>query len=271
MVSGTEMRTLTADRFEELFEAFTAAFSNYVVKFSPDQAALREMLLRRGWVPELSAGAFDRGTLVGFTLNCLDGGTAYDSGTGVIPSHRRAGLARRLMEYSASLLRNAGAHRYLLEVIEANSGAVELYRRCGFEQTRGLQCWSWEPAPATPAASSPGAQPPWDALPPLWDVEPSWQNSIASLARASQTYAFVGDEHAYAVVFPATGDLPQLAVSRGHRRQGLGRRLLEAAGAQAGKPLRILNVDDRDEGIAAFLTAAGAQKTVRQLEMALAL
>jgi ribosomal protein S18 acetylase RimI-like enzyme len=271
MVSATEMRTLTADRFEEVHEAFTAAFSDYVVKFSPDQAALREMLVRRGWVPELSAGAFDHGTLVGFTLNCLDGTTAYDSGTGVVPSHRRSGLARRLMEYSASLLRNAGAERYLLEVIEANTAAAELYRRCGFQETRGLQCWSWQPSPEGTAGLPGGGQPPWESLPALWDVQPSWQNSIASLRRARQPYIFLGNEEAYAVVFPATGDLPQLAVSTGHRRTGRGRRLLEAAGAAAGKPLRILNVDDRDEGIAAFLTAAGAQKTVRQLEMALAL
>jgi ribosomal protein S18 acetylase RimI-like enzyme len=271
MVSATEMRTLAADRFAELYETFTAAFSDYVVKFSPDEAALREMLVRRGWVPELSAGAFDHGKLVGFTLNCLDGGIGYDSGTGVIPSHRRSGLARRLMEYSASLLRNAGAERYLLEVIEANSAAVELYRRCGFEQTRGLQCWSWEPPPgAAKAGASDRKQPPWDAL-PMWDVQPSWQNSTASLQRARQPYTFLGNENAYAVVFPATGDLPQLAVRHDHRRQGLGRQLLEAAGAEAGKPLRILNVDDRDEGIAAFLMAAGAQKTVRQLEMAMAL
>jgi ribosomal protein S18 acetylase RimI-like enzyme len=271
MVSATEMRTLTADRFEEVFEAFAAAFSDYLVKFSPDQEALREMLVRRGWVPELSAGAFDHGQLVGFTLNCLDGGTGYNSGTGVIPSHRRSGLARRLMEYSASLLRNAGAERYLLEVIEANTAAAELYRRCGFEQTRGLQCWIWEPSPGSVAGTFDRGQPPWEALPQLWDVQPSWQNSIASLRRARQPFTFLGNEQAYAVVFPATGELPQLAVSQSHRRQGLGRQLLEAAWAVAGKPLRILNVDDRDEGIAAFLTASGAQKTVRQHEMALAL
>jgi len=272
MVSSTEMRTLTADRFEELYETFTEAFSDYVVKFSPDAAALREMLVRRGWVPELSAAAFDQGKLVGFTLNCLGGGAGYDSGTGVIPSHRRLGLARRLMEYSASLLRNAGATRYLLEVIEANTAAVELYRRCGFDEIRRLQCWSWEPRLGTVSAPpSDGAPPSWEALPPMWDVEPSWQNSIPSLQRATQPHRVIGDERGYAIVFPATGDLPQLAVRHDRRREGLGRQLLEAAGAAAGKPLRIMNVDDRDEGIAAFLTAAGAQKSVRQLELALAL
>ena len=51
------------------------------------------------------------------------------------------------------------------------------------------------------------------------------------------------------------------------RRRGVGTRLLQSAAAIAGKPLRILNVDTRDEGIAAFLAALGAQRFVRQIEM----
>jgi hypothetical protein len=47
----------------------------------------------------------------------------------------------------------------------------------------------------------------------------------------------------------------------------LGTRLLNEAAAIAGKPLRIMNVDDRDEGIARFLERAGATKMVRQIEM----
>ena len=44
-------------------------------------------------------------------------------------------------------------------------------------------------------------------------------------------------------------------------------RLLHAAASLAGKPLRIMNVDERDHGIAPFLENAGATRFVRQLEM----
>ncbi len=37
--------------------------------------------------------------------------------------------------------------------------------------------------------------------------------------------------------------------------------------ARAGRPLRIMNLDDRATGIAAFLDAVGARRFVRQLEM----
>ena len=54
---------------------------------------------------------------------------------------------------------------------------------------------------------------------------------------------------------------------RDARRRGVGTQLLQAAASIAGKPLRILNVDERDAGIAAFLEHNGAKRTVRQFEM----
>jgi hypothetical protein len=66
------------------------------------------------------------------------------------------------------------------------------------------------------------------------------------------------------VLFPSTGDLPQFAVPRHLRRNGIGTRLLQTAAAIAGNPLRILNVDP---SLAPFLTAIGAQRFVRQIEM----
>jgi GNAT superfamily N-acetyltransferase len=99
------------------------------------------------------------------------------------------------------------------------------------------------------------------------DVEPSWQNSLASLGRAGAPYEVLGDEHGAAVVFPGSGDLPLLAVRPGARRRGHGTRLLQAAAARSSRPLRILNIDSRAGGIAAFLAAVGAIALGRQIEM----
>ena len=99
------------------------------------------------------------------------------------------------------------------------------------------------------------------------DIEPAWQNSDGSIARAKAPYVTIGDDRGYAILFPNNGDLAQLAVRRDQRRRGIGTKLLQSAAAIAGKPLRIMNVDERDLGIAAFLEHNGATKTVRQLEM----
>ncbi|HEX8409642.1 MAG TPA: GNAT family N-acetyltransferase [Thermoanaerobaculia bacterium] len=261
------IRTLTHDDFESLFAAFTAAFSDYVVKLSPTREQLREMFTRRGWLPSLSIGAFDGNTMVAFTVNCVDGALAYDSGTGVVPTHRRRGLARAVMQKSFEVL--DGCEDYVLEVLDNNPSAIALYRDLGFREVRGLQCWTYEAQRLTGSESHSGFSTVslGDHEPVNLDVQPSWQNSTASIARATQPHTILGDDDGYAIVFPGTGDLPQLAVRREARRRGVGTRLLDAAAHVAGKPLRIMNVDERDAGIAAFLEHAGAKRTVRQLEM----
>jgi GNAT superfamily N-acetyltransferase len=104
-----------------------------------------------------------------------------------------------------------------------------------------------------------------------WDVQPSWQNTTNSIHRARSPHVILGDEDAYAVLFPENGDLAQLAVRPEARRQGRGRALLEQAAQIANKPLRIMNVDERDRDSAAFLEHVGANHMVRQLEMVRAL
>jgi GNAT superfamily N-acetyltransferase len=254
------IRTFTHDDFDAIFAAFADSFSDYVVKFTPNREQLLEMFTRRGWVPELSVGAYDGDRLVAFTINGLDGDRAYDSGTGVVLSHRRHGLGRALMARSFELLRDHAAE-YVLEVIDVNEKAHALYLSCGFRDVRGLQCWTYD-GPAERSLPD-GATPQLDAF----DVEPAWQNTTASIARARDPYVTIGDASGFAIVFPNTGDVPQLAVKRNARGLGIGTRLLQSAAAVAGKPLRIMNIDERAEGIAGFLERAGARRFVRQIEM----
>jgi len=268
------IRSLTAADFDSVYAAFADAFSDYVVPLTltPDQ--LREMLTRRGWVPEASAGAFDEDRLVAFTLNAIEDTRAYDTGTGVVRSHRRRGLGREVMQSSYPLLRARGCTEYLLEVIDINERAVELYRAEGFVLARALQCWRVESSSLRVLESPSGfsgrledstSRRLW------WDVEPAWQNSTGSIERANDEHVTFGNEDGYVVVFPNSGDVAQLAVRREARRRGIGTKLLHAAAMRVGKPLRIMNIDERDRGIAAFLEHSGAVRTVRQLEMVRAL
>ena len=52
---------------QEIYEAFAEAFVDYELQLNKKQ--LQAMLYRRGWVPELSFGAINKGRLVSFTLN----------------------------------------------------------------------------------------------------------------------------------------------------------------------------------------------------------
>ena len=95
---------------EALFEAFKEAFRDYEMQLSREE--MLRMLKRRGFVPELSFGAFSGNRLVAFTFNGVGSfnglHTAYDTGTGTIEDFRGSGLASRIFEYSIPHLKNAG-------------------------------------------------------------------------------------------------------------------------------------------------------------------
>lgn len=279
-----ELRSLQGLAWGALATAFNAAFADYAVPMSIAPEALAAMQLRRGYSPACSFGAFAGEQLVGFVLTCLEGDRAYNSGTGVLPAHRGGGLARRLVEQGIDHAARAGARSYVLEVIDDNAPAIALYRRLGFVEQRGLQCWTWAgattgdegpPRPAPPRSAAAELAPLSSSLTSSLissfggdaDLEPSWQNSLASLRRATEPSLVLGDERGVVVVFPGSADVPLLCVRRAARRRGHGRHLLASAAARCSRPLRLLNLDDRAEGVAAFLAAAGATRTVRQLEM----
>ena len=243
------MRTLTADDFDAVHTAFNEAFSDYVVPFSLTPAQLREMLTRRGWVPEASVAVEEEGRIVAFTLNGVEGNTAYDSGTGVVPSHRRRGLSAKVMHECERVLRERGCDTYVLEVIDTNEKAIALYERLGFRETRGLQCWLYE---------SPSGK---DVTSEKVNLQPSWQNSDASIGRATDRHVRIGNAENHLILFPSSGDVPQF-------RGVITTALLDDALSLAGRPLRILNLDERETAFARFLEDAGARRIVRQKEMA---
>jgi GNAT superfamily N-acetyltransferase len=264
------MRPLTHEDFDRVHAAFVEAFSDYVVKLSPTREQLAEMTTRRGYVPEASVGVFEGDRIVAFTLNGIDGTSAYDTGTGVVPSHRRRGLGRAMMDFVEPLLRERGCTQYVLEVLDSNPAAHALYLDRGFADTRGLQCWTWS-AGFQPAGSQASDLQPGKPRSDWWTLQPSWQNTTHSIQRARDSHVILGDENGYAIVFPSNGDLAQMAVRPEARRRGIGTRLLNEAAQIAGKPLRIMNVDERDEGFAQFLERVGAKRMVRQIEMVKAL
>ena len=254
----TDIRSLEGVSFETMTTAFNDAFSDYDIPAHYTTEYLTNLVTRRGYRPDLAVGAFDGERLVGFVFNCLDGDEAYNSGTGVVISHRRRGIARQLMQRSIEIL---PAKRYILEVIETNERAAALYRQLGFVETRRLQCWTYVGHGC--AVSRHDAVVPY-AIESCFDMQPSWQNSLASLRRAREPYEIFGDDRGYIVVFPSNGDVPLLAVRRDQRRKGIGRSLLAAAASHVGKPLRIMNIEDQFE---TFLEHCGATRLVRQIEM----
>jgi ribosomal protein S18 acetylase RimI-like enzyme len=281
-------RTLTTDDFPELFQAMRLAFSDYVVPMQPTEAQFIEMLTRRGVIYDLSAGVFDDGKLVGFTLNAVDDWngivTAYDISTGVIPGFRGKGIAGALFEFCRPRFEARGVRHYQLEVIDQNTPAIKAYQKMGFETVRHFDCLVLKPnAFQLPVGTNPVevqalTSPKWNHLQSFWDWQPSWQNSIRSLERSREPKVILGamvegNCVGYGVIYPSNGDLPQLAVSPGFRRHGIGTAILAGLIQRLSgeTSIRLINIDAAADGTLRFCQKLGFIPLVSQLEMRLEL
>lgn len=88
-----------------------------------------------------SSGPLD-GRLLGYVVTTPSAGqprrVAHVRNLAVDPSARRRGIASELLQSSLGHYRTVGFERVLLEVRASNHGAIELYRRHGFQSTDRL-------------------------------------------------------------------------------------------------------------------------------------
>ena len=281
-----EFRTLEETPIETVHQAFSEAFSDYSIKFDLPLWRFVTMAKRRGFRPDLSVGAFVEGEMVGFVLNGMrqwrGRPTAYDAGTGVVPDQRKKGVTTGMLREVMRVLRATDVDAYLLEVIKANTPAVELYRKQAFRITRSFTCYVQEMGElALDGAAGVDLEETgvglldWELLETFWDFAPSWQNSVDSVMAVPEEMAAVtakvGDGVVgYGGVERRTGDVPQIAVAPGHRGGGIGRGILRSLGdLTESSKLALVNVDDGPIATHGFLQALGFESLTDQYEMVL--
>ena len=195
-------------------------------------------------------------------------------GMGVTPAARRHGIGARIMQQLVSHARDAGVRTLLLEVLENNTGAKQLYEKLGFRTFRQLEVFAWDGAPssvdATIAAADPRAAR-HRILATRRNPEP-WQRADETLDRLD-----VSTPALRAVSSPAGDAIYRIADGRASVLQmaapdpdsaGL---LLDAIRAKPGVTLlRFLNVP-AEHPAAKALHQRGATRLATQLEMALEL
>lgn len=280
------IRTLAASDLPALHAGFLEAFSDYAIPMTLELAAFHEMLSRRGIDWSQSLGLFARERIVGFWLHATDpgGGEAYVLSAGVSPTLRRQGWSTRLFEVARERALSRGIHQLRLEVLEDNHKAQALYRGLGFQIRRPLGCYRGhvlDGGPALPEGVSLAPVSGWAMASRAWrglaSVSPSWQNDWPSLGRAGSPMLAIqastaAGPVAYGLVFPETGDLPQMAVAKDWRRRGVGSALLaRLAAACSGRELRLVNVDGNLPDLDEWLVGRGLVRYTGQLEMVLAL
>ncbi|HDK7168973.1 TPA: GNAT family N-acetyltransferase [Clostridium botulinum] len=272
---------------ETLHETFLNTFSDYQVKMDLPILKFQYMLQRRGYVAKASIGAFNDETLVGFVLNGVrnwDGKlTAYDTGTGVIETYRKQGITSNMLLNVRQLFKEMGVEQYLLEVIQSNTSALQLYKKQGFKILRDFECFHLDKNKYNPITTYKVEHVnminsnDWRELTEFWDFVPSWQNSIDSINVVSDAFIYsivrlddniVG----YGVIDKKTGDIPQIAVNKNYRRKGIARSILtDLMKNTESYNINVINVDGESRSMKDFLLKLGFECGVSQYEMILKL
>lgn len=278
-----EYRTLENIDINVIHKGFVEAFSDYIVKIDLPLWKFKRMIKRKGFSSKLSVGAFHNKKLVGFILNGYrkhEGKyTLYDLGTGVIPKYRKKGITTSLIKEVKLIMSKSNIHQYLLEVIQTNTAAYNLYSKQGFKIERELLCFSFKSSKVNPTIDRKVEHPKylsdveWSEAEVIWDVKPSWQNSIDSIQAEPEIYAYsvVRENNkiiGYGVIDKTLGNIVQIAVDKEYRRQGIGKYIAyDLINNTNSSVVDITNVDSRSNCTEKFLKDIGFESTVKQYEM----
>jgi len=123
---------------EPAAEVLARAFEDYFVRIPSTIGVLLHMA-RADSVDLASSCIFIRGgTAVGGALIARRGWTCRLAGMAIVPEARRTGVGRAAVAHLLGEAKARADRAMLLEVIEQNTAAVELYRACGFKEIRRL-------------------------------------------------------------------------------------------------------------------------------------
>lgn len=282
-----EYKSLEATNIEILHNTFIKAFSDYQVKINISLSDFTNMIKRRGYVSEASMGAFDNGKLVGFLLTGIriwkGKMTAYDIGTGVVKEYRSHGITSNMFLENKKHIMNMGWKEYLLEVIDNNEKALNLYKKQGFEISRKFDCYKLKKEDYKAEIKSSYSIEKLDLLnkdnissiKSLMQFEPSWQNSLDSIMTVPDNFICSGvyeneELIAYGVIEKTTGDIVQISVDEDYRRNGIGTNIIaNLVDSTNSNNLSMLNVDTKCESMKCFLEQLEFECYVKQYEMIL--
>ena len=248
---------------EELAALFTACYEGYLVPFAVDAGAVRFLTEAYDLDRDASLIAVRDGERVGLANLGLRGTDAWIGGVGVVPSERRRGTGRALMEAIHEQARSRAVERVWLEVIVENTGAIALYEELGYGHVRDLEVWSLQGAAGEASEVDAAEAHAWIREHRV-EREP-WQRDDVSLEKIAEPRGLLVDGAA-AVVRVVGGRVSIVQLAGGEDPL---RALLEGA-RSLGDAVSLLNLP-AGHPAAAALAALGGTADVRQHEMVLRL
>lgn len=283
----TNIRTLENTGIETIHSAFVNAFSDYQVDISyMTLDVIEKRFIKNGYHPELSAGVFDGDELKGFTIvgvGKFNGGrSGFDIMTGLVKDYRGKGLANQMFDLIKTKMKEEAIDNFYLEVLQENGPAIKAYTKTGFKKIRGLNCYNLKVGKVKPARPietivfiDQAERSEIDKFSGYLDWEPSWENHFESIKRIPDHVQIIvanvfNRKAGILVYYPTLKWILTLAVDPEFRRKGIASAMLEYLVDTLPvyvREIKVLNVDDKDKAMNAFLRISGFEKVTSQYEM----
>lgn len=288
-VDDLHIKTLSPKDLNEMYFVFLDAFSDYPIPFRLNKEQFVRKFVEKLKIDfPLSIGAFDYEALVGFVFTSVNYYnkklTAYNGGTGVRPSYRGRKITARMYDFLIPKFHERHIKQCVLEVLTQNEHAIKIYSSIGFEKHGLLHSFRLVDVDIIEKKKSDLKieilrvhHPDWSRYEKFQDFSASFLDSMGMITENIANEEIVearveGNVAGYAIYQPAFARISQLAVDPGMRRQGIASTLLKYIFQDThNKEITVINVDEKDDSMIAFLNRLGFEKQLSQYEMILPL
>ena len=269
------VKNLSHVSFDELLDCFLIAFDNYYVEMPTDRNYYKKRWKTAKVDFNLSYGMFNEGKLVGFIIHGVDKRfgklTAFNTGTGVIPSYRGKRIVKSIYGFALKDLQQNGIEKSTLEVIRENEAAVRSYKSVGFEIRKKFECYAGDievedgaPFELKETALSDII---WEDLPNQQFY--SWDFQKETVLEGDYTFFYVLKDkvpESFFIINPQNKRLAQFDLLNTKNK---GWKRLFSAIKLISNTISIINVDDRFKDKIEQLRIVGLKNTVNQYELEL--
>lgn len=136
------IRPMTIDDYETVL-ALMRAEPTITIRAADSREAIGRYLARN---PGLSLVAESDGRVIGCVLGGHDGRRGFLHHLVVDPAYRGAGVGREIVEQALDGLAAAGIDKTHIDVFADNSGAIDFWRRLGWQQRDDIRRFSFNRA-----------------------------------------------------------------------------------------------------------------------------
>jgi GNAT superfamily N-acetyltransferase len=263
----------------EIADAFTAAFHDYFISISFNEATLKTKIDLEDIYLNYSVGAFHNNKLVGFILHGfrkLDGENCfYNAGTGVLPEYRGNNLTYKMYNYFFEQINDKDKYKISLEVIFENNNAIKSYEKVGFKKSDILNCYKINNQLNLNRNQFNFSEVPISEVEAIVKAENycfEWQNDILNKAVTFQNIKIIAaksEQKTIGFVLFNTVNMRviQIIAVKNFRRQKVASSLLSYLYRTYDEKISIINVSDYNASVNAFLINVGFKVYLKQFKM----